>query len=119
MTKKKVLLALSVLALALSFAPTPGASAQSARRQRRHVAASAHRRASKPSQSAQPQEVSYTCPMHRDVHSKTPGECPKCGMELVAEEGGGKATPETKKNGASAPERSRGGNKLTQGDEKQ
>lgn len=24
----------------------------------------------------------YTCPMHADVKSDKPGECPKCGMEL-------------------------------------
>ena len=25
----------------------------------------------------------YTCPMHPEVQSKTPGQCPKCGMNLV------------------------------------
>ncbi len=25
----------------------------------------------------------YTCPMHPEVHSPTPGNCPKCGMTLV------------------------------------
>jgi len=25
----------------------------------------------------------YTCPMHPEVRSKTPGSCPKCGMTLV------------------------------------
>src|SRR4051794_10552066 len=25
----------------------------------------------------------FTCPMHPEVKSKTPGKCPKCGMELV------------------------------------
>jgi len=25
----------------------------------------------------------YTCPMHPEVVSKTPGACPKCGMALV------------------------------------
>lgn len=24
----------------------------------------------------------YTCPMHSDVKSENPGECPKCGMDL-------------------------------------
>jgi mercuric ion binding protein len=28
----------------------------------------------------------YTCPMHSEVHSDTPGKCPKCGMELVKKE---------------------------------
>jgi hypothetical protein len=25
----------------------------------------------------------YTCPMHPDVTSEKPGQCPKCGMNLV------------------------------------
>jgi ssDNA-binding Zn-finger/Zn-ribbon topoisomerase 1 len=24
--------------------------------------------------------------MHKDVHTKSPGECPKCGMELELEQ---------------------------------
>lgn len=31
-------------------------------------------------------EVSYTCPMHPEVDEKHPGNCPKCGMELVQKE---------------------------------
>lgn len=31
-----------------------------------------------------PQSVVYICPMHRDVSSKAPGVCSKCGMKLVA-----------------------------------
>jgi hypothetical protein len=27
--------------------------------------------------------ASYTCPMHHDVVSSQPGDCPKCGMALV------------------------------------
>ena len=27
----------------------------------------------------------YTCPMHPEVRSATPGKCPKCGMTLVPE----------------------------------
>lgn len=29
--------------------------------------------------------VSYTCPMHPEIHSPQPGKCPKCGMALVKE----------------------------------
>ena len=28
----------------------------------------------------------YTCPMHPEVKSDTPGTCPKCGMTLVKKE---------------------------------
>jgi transcription initiation factor IIE alpha subunit len=28
-------------------------------------------------------EIYYTCNMHPEVHSDKPGNCPKCGMELV------------------------------------
>jgi len=27
--------------------------------------------------------VTYTCPMHPEITSDTPGQCPKCGMDLV------------------------------------
>ena len=30
--------------------------------------------------------AAYTCPHHPEVRQDTPGECPKCGMELVAQE---------------------------------
>lgn len=33
----------------------------------------------------QSQPVTYTCPMHPEVHSSKPGKCPKCGMNLVKE----------------------------------
>ena len=31
------------------------------------------------------QAAGYTCPMHPEVHSDKPGNCPKCGMPLVKE----------------------------------
>jgi hypothetical protein len=37
-----------------------------------------------PPKSEAPQPVVYICPMHRDVSSKVPGSCNKCGMNLVA-----------------------------------
>lgn len=30
--------------------------------------------------------VAYACPMHPDVTSSSPGECPRCGMALVRKE---------------------------------
>jgi hypothetical protein len=32
---------------------------------------------------AMPSPMVYTCPMHHEVRSDTPGTCPKCGMKLV------------------------------------
>src|SRR5271170_4164103 len=29
-------------------------------------------------------DVEFVCPMDKDVRSKTPGKCPRCGMTLVA-----------------------------------
>nr|WP_262890451.1 multicopper oxidase domain-containing protein [Pontibacter beigongshangensis] len=40
---------------------------------------------------AQQQPVIYTCPMHPEVQSTKPGNCPKCGMTLVKQKP--KATP--------------------------
>lgn len=48
----------------------------------------AKRRPATRRQSVQPAEVTYTCPMHHDVHAKSPGECPKCGMDLQEEKRG-------------------------------
>ena len=31
-------------------------------------------------------DATYTCPMHPEVRSPTPGRCPKCGMDLVPED---------------------------------
>lgn len=44
------------------------------------------------SSTSQEQPVTYTCPMHPEIHSNKPGNCPKCGMKLVNEEA--KADPD-------------------------
>jgi CopA family copper-resistance protein len=31
------------------------------------------------------QPVTYTCPMHPEIHADKPGNCPKCGMKLLKE----------------------------------
>ena len=96
MPKKIVLpLALLVAALALTISPAAGAhdhDAHAANGQERHHAGTrVRRRPAKRRQNAQKQNVPkqqavYTCPMHHEVRSKTPGECPTCKMELELEE---------------------------------
>ena len=34
------------------------------------------------------EQIVYTCPMHSEIRSDKPGDCPKCGMELVKMEPG-------------------------------
>ncbi len=34
----------------------------------------------------QEQKVTYTCPMHPEIHQDSPGTCPKCGMNLIKED---------------------------------
>lgn len=41
---------------------------------------------SQSSAAAAEKDVEYTCPMHPEVKSKTPGTCPKCNMNLVVME---------------------------------
>ncbi|HEK19040.1 MAG: copper oxidase [Mucilaginibacter sp.] len=38
--------------------------------------------------------VSYTCPMHPEIHAPQPGNCPKCGMKLVKEQTNIKKMPD-------------------------
>ncbi|HZS10172.1 MAG TPA: heavy metal-binding domain-containing protein [Blastocatellia bacterium] len=67
-SKPALFLLLTVMAVSLVFsssAQEPAGSSQT------------------PQQTGQ-QPAVYVCPMHRDVSSKVPGKCPKCGMTLVA-----------------------------------
>lgn len=43
------------------------------------------KRAAKVQKKVRKQPVSYVCPMHPDMRSKSRGECAKCGMELVSQ----------------------------------
>ncbi len=43
--------------------------------------------------------VTYTCPMHPEIHAAKPGNCPKCGMKLVKEKPKVIAKPAVKKSG--------------------
>ncbi len=92
--------ALSLAALAFAFTTSPAAGAHTSRvsigQERQRAETRSRRRPAKQrkSEQKQEQEVSYTCPMHPDVHEKSPGECPKCGMELDLEKPAGKAKSE-------------------------
>ncbi|MEO5582820.1 MAG: multicopper oxidase domain-containing protein [Saprospiraceae bacterium] len=46
-------------------------------------------------------QTTYTCPMHPEIHSSKPGNCPKCGMKLVKEKP--KSIPEAKKEMPALP----------------
>lgn len=46
---------------------------------------------------AQQQPVTYTCPMHPEIHAAKPGNCPKCGMKLVKENPKASPAPVVKK----------------------
>ena len=43
------------------------------------------------------QPVTYTCPMHPEIHATKPGNCPKCGMKLIKEKPKATTTPAVKK----------------------
>jgi CopA family copper-resistance protein len=47
----------------------------------------------------QMQPTTYTCPMHPEIHSSKPGNCPKCGMKLIKEKPGAVANPSGEKHG--------------------
>ena len=49
------------------------------------------------------QTVTYTCPMHPEIHATKPGNCPKCGMKLVKEKPKAVAKPTAKKTGTQKP----------------
>lgn len=86
--RKNIFLSFAFLLLSLSFTISPAlASARHTTKggEKRYAA---KRRTVKRRAKAQPQLVTYTCPMHHDVHLKSPGDCPKCGMELEAEKPG-------------------------------
>jgi DNA-directed RNA polymerase subunit RPC12/RpoP len=46
--------------------------------------------------SIQIQTTTYTCPMHPEIHSTKPGNCPKCGMKLIMEKSKTIANPTDK-----------------------
>jgi hypothetical protein len=94
--KKTVLpLALLLATLAPTTSPAAGAHEHNSNGQERQRSETrARRRPAKRRPSAQKQQAMYTCPMHDEVRSKTPGECPKCKMELELKETPAKAESE-------------------------
>ena len=90
--KKKIVLPLALLLAALALTTSPAAGAHDS-----HVNGQEQHRSETPAkrrQNPQQQQAMYTCPMHHDVRSKTPGECPTCKMELELEETPAKAKSE-------------------------
>jgi hypothetical protein len=86
-------LASSALLLTLGLADTQGAHTLHGGHDRAHLlqerarhgqASRVRRRASKARRRSRRALVSYACPMHPDMRSHARGECPKCGMALVA-----------------------------------
>ena len=51
-----------------------------------------------PSTKTQTQPSTYTCPMHPEIHSTKPGNCPKCGMKLIKEKSKIISAPSDNKN---------------------
>jgi hypothetical protein len=68
--------------LALAFVEPPGASAFEKGPQGHHRARIRHQRVVR-KKAVRRRVVNYVCPMHLDMHSNSPGTCPKCLMELV------------------------------------
>jgi hypothetical protein len=73
----------------------------------------------KQGEESKPAKKQYTCTMHPEVIKDTPGKCPKCGMDLVPKELGGKneAHLVDVELGLSNPERTEVLSGLSEGDE--
>ena len=73
--------------LAVTFAELTGTSATQEKHSKTHAAKRSTKKRVKSTKKAvrRRQTVSYVCPMHPDIRSKSRGTCPKCLMDLVAE----------------------------------
>jgi hypothetical protein len=87
---KKIVLPLALLLMTFALTSSPAAGAHASHgpdgQEGPRAETRARRRTAKRRQTTQKQQAMYTCPMHHEVRSKTPGECPKCKMELELEE---------------------------------
>ena len=91
--KKKIYYSLAASALVLALSDAPEAYAvqdghDHAHEQTQHTRRAGRRVSKARRRSARRASVSYVCPMHPDMRSRTRGECPKCGMSLVASKRG-------------------------------
>lgn len=75
---KKISIIYSVLFTGIVFAACSGSSTNEQRKDAASLAMPATDSSGKMMSS-----VKYTCKMHPQVISDTPGHCPKCGMEMV------------------------------------
>lgn len=55
---------------------------------------------------SQAESLTYTCPMHPEIHDSKPGNCPKCGMKLVREKA--QAMPDKSGERKESPKKSEG-----------
>lgn len=90
MAKKIYITFASVVAVisALAFGGLVHTAARTGPPQQRNQRSSAEhvrRRAVKARKRVRRRPVSYVCPMHHDMQSKSRGECAKCGMELIVD----------------------------------
>jgi hypothetical protein len=89
---KRIYAALVAAAL-IALAPSFPAAHEGRGHKHQCAACRVHRRALKARKRTGRRAVSYVCPMHPDMRSNSPGECPKCGMNLMAERKAAKAAP--------------------------
>lgn len=83
---KKIYIAFASLVAVIAALVFAGPASTVAHQKHQHTASEhVRRRAAKARKRVRQHAVKYVCPMHPDMHSKSRGECPKCGMELVIE----------------------------------
>lgn len=75
----------AVIATLVFAAPANTVAEQHQQRNQNTASHHVRRRAAKARKRVRQHAVNYVCPMHLDMRSKSRGECPKCGMELVTE----------------------------------
>ena len=83
---KKIYIAFASFIAVVAALVFAGPASTVAHQKHQHTASEhVRRRAAKARKRVRQHAVNYVCPMHPDMHSKSRGECPKCGMDLVAE----------------------------------